>query len=641
MSEAAGCPLLSGYYDGDGRYYGHIYNTRDRTLVDAFNSQELHTEIPGLEPEKEDDLRQKFILGLVRRLKSNPRLRKRHDNIYELYQMSPIYGRIPAWAHEESTVEETLREFQENVQVASNVEASLKRQPAAVSVVTRRQIEMSGARTVNELLMLYVPGMFVTEDQDDTIAAFRGLAPDSNAKVLLLINGQKINTEWQFGPPDSLINGLAMDHIERIEVIRGPGSNTHGQGALLGVVNIILRQERTSGAVLKGSAGQDQFNGLSILASQRGEHLDSLHSTFFLSRNGYNGQVLREEGWAKDRGYDGAEGYMYRVEPGLKDTDECAAKSDRAFVLAEDCYYRNVSVSGSRLKKAEHLLAMGQLQYENGQLTALYSDQIRDNYNFYRDRNEIHQILGMVSGAYTYQIRERASLEARSYYARDDFMFQSHGGSMMAGVRENRYGGALVGRLASAQNRNRLALGAELNRYDMGQEDVNGNNFIVNRRSDELLDDPNLKRKFVYTDSIVIHSFFVEDFFRLTRELEIFGGLRSDEHPFWGSNLSPRAGLFYNPLSSLQFRLSYQEGFRGAAGVAYVGGYQGDGLLRARNYNQVALARIPATDEFGTRYERSNIPQLRPEKIRSGELAIQYSPARNWEPGEHLLLQST
>ena len=96
---------------------------------------------------------------------------------------------------------------------------------------------MSGARTVNEVLTTYVPGFFTVEDQDDTIAGFRGFAPDNNAKVLLLINGHNMNTEWFWGPPDSIINGMNMEFIEKIEVIRGPGSVTLGQGALLGVIN--------------------------------------------------------------------------------------------------------------------------------------------------------------------------------------------------------------------------------------------------------------------------------------------------------------------------------------------------------------------------------------------------------------------
>lgn len=102
---------------------------------------------------------------------------------------------------------------------------------------------MSGARTVNEVLTTYVPGFFTVEDQDDTIAGFRGFASDNNAKVLLLINGHNMNTEWFWGPPDSIINGMNMEYIERIEVIRGPGSVTLGQGALLGVINIITKME--------------------------------------------------------------------------------------------------------------------------------------------------------------------------------------------------------------------------------------------------------------------------------------------------------------------------------------------------------------------------------------------------------------
>jgi len=129
-----------------------------------------------------------------------------------------------------------------DVSVASKVSNDPDKQPVSVTVVTREQLQLSAARTLNEALMVYVPGFFTVEDQDDTIAAFRGLAADNNSKVMMLLNGHNLNAEWFMGPPDAILNSNNFDWIERIEVIRGPGSVTLGQGALLGVINIITRK---------------------------------------------------------------------------------------------------------------------------------------------------------------------------------------------------------------------------------------------------------------------------------------------------------------------------------------------------------------------------------------------------------------
>ena len=116
--------------------------------------------------------------------------------------------------------EEEFFKLEEKIAIASNIKTDLKKQPVSISIISQDQIKMSGARTINELLTIYVPGFFMVEDHDDTIAGFRGFAPDNNAKVLLLINGHKLNTEWFWGPPDSLLNGLNMHYVQRIEEIR-------------------------------------------------------------------------------------------------------------------------------------------------------------------------------------------------------------------------------------------------------------------------------------------------------------------------------------------------------------------------------------------------------------------------------------
>lgn len=102
---------------------------------------------------------------------------------------------------------ESILELEE-VTVASNVVTDAKKQPASVTTITSQQLRMSGARTLKEAIMMYTPGFFVVEDQDDVILGFRGIAPDNNSKVMLLINGTQVNTEFFWGPGQSIVSAI-------------------------------------------------------------------------------------------------------------------------------------------------------------------------------------------------------------------------------------------------------------------------------------------------------------------------------------------------------------------------------------------------------------------------------------------------
>jgi outer membrane receptor protein involved in Fe transport len=600
--------------------YAQIYSARGE-LIDAYAIETSQEQGVLMDPEEmrgyEASQVRSFAQKVALRLKSNPRSVVRHENIDE-YLRSTRAGRVvsaPA-RNEDRRGGDVFQIFQERVTVASNVVAEAEKQPASVTVISSIQIRQSGARTLSELLTLYVPGYFAVQDQDDIIAGFRGLAPDNNSKVLLLLNGTNMNTEWFFGPPDSIINGLNLEFIERVEVIRGPGSVTLGQGALLGVINIVTRSYALGGTLVHASGGQDGFGSASIQTGGTGQLMPELRAYASFQKTNYSGQALRNEGWAHDRIYEGAEGwYDARV---------------KARTASELEIYKNVAHSGSRLGRAAGETAFASLGTKGFEVEAYHSDQLRDQFNFYRDRNELRNVITSGQTQYEHFFTDRVSLMGRGFYTMDDVILQSHGGQTMGGTREIRYGGSAMLRWNTAQNRNRLAVGGEYRRYDMGLPDRNGNNFIVNKADSTLLDDVNRKHRYVFPDSIIVYSGFAEDFFSVTSKLDLFAAFRYDKHIFWGSNISPRIGALYSVTQKTRLRVSYQEGFRGAAGLSFTGGFQGDGLLRSSNFDKVAFAQIPTADQFNQPAFFENVTESKPEKMRSYELAFSHSPGANW-----------
>ncbi len=496
----------------------------------------------------------------------------------------------------------SLEELMEtNVEVASRVSLRLGQQPVSVTTINTEQIRLSGARTLNELLMLHVPGYFLVEDQDDTIAAVRGMAPDNNSKLMLLLDGRNLNADWFWGPPDALLNGIDLSWIERIEVIRGPGSVTQGQGALLGVVNIVSRRTtQQSQQSARLDLGADGRRGASWRWNWVGDARESAAPRRFelmLSRGHYEGNPIANAGLAT------------QVEQGLS------------------VYERN-----HHLKRSDYQNALLHFSDGNLDVSAFHFDQLRDLYNWRRDREQVRQRIDGIELQLKTPLSQ-GELSTEVYFHQDDYELRSHGGSLtsatrvivpgliLGGSRENRYGTRVAFASGDWFEQHRFALGAELNHFRFGQANFRGNNFIVNTQEEALASGfarLNERNRWAFPGALSVKSIFAEDFIRLNDALEAFVAARWDSHPEWGSQLSPRVGVLWQANTQHDFRLSWQRGFRGAVGVNYSGGFAGDGLLREANFAEVE------NNEFFRANGNRNLKPVQPEQLSSLELAWRY-----------------
>jgi outer membrane receptor protein involved in Fe transport len=150
-----------------------------------------------------------------------------------------------------SELEEELALYSavDTVALATRQDERVQKVPAIAASYGRRQIRALGARSVHDVLDV-IPGLTISRDvQGFHRTAVRGLRSDP--EVLFLINGHPINNLYD----GRALANLPIENVERIEVIRGPGSALFGTGAFLGVVNVVTVGEETgvSGAVSGGS----------------------------------------------------------------------------------------------------------------------------------------------------------------------------------------------------------------------------------------------------------------------------------------------------------------------------------------------------------------------------------------------------
>ena len=147
--------------------------------------------------------------------------------------------------------------------------------PGAVTVIDRDMIRMSGARDISDLLRL-VPGFQVTApNQDAARVVYHGLSEEFPPRTQVLIDGRTQYSPLYFGGVNWNLLPVALEDIERIEVIRGSNSAAYGSNAFLGVVNIItLDPSQTRGVLLKLQQGNYGVNDGLVRVGQGGENFN-------------------------------------------------------------------------------------------------------------------------------------------------------------------------------------------------------------------------------------------------------------------------------------------------------------------------------------------------------------------------------
>lgn len=409
----------------------------------------------------------------------------------------------------------------EVVTAASKREQTTFEAPGAITIVTAHEISVYGYRSLADILR-GVPGFWVTDDRNYEHVGVRGFGPlgDYNSRILLLVDGHRVNNNIYDTAPIGLEFPLDVELIERVEIVRGPGSALYGSNAFFGVVDVITR----SGADLAGpevaaSGGSfETWRGRLSFGRALGEGGDLLLSgTVFDSA----GQDFFYPEYAADPSGGTTSG-----------TDE-----ERGFSLF------------GRWVAGEWRAEAAWASRHKGIPTGSFGTVFDHPGNWTEDSQ------GYLDVSWQRRIEERWELAARAFYDRyvyrGEYVFDATAdGGPPDMVNDDRGDGEWVGAELRATNfelpRQVLTVGSEV-------------------RANLRMDQYNADLLGVYTDDerdSLVWGVYVQDVLRLAERWHLTLGLRHDDYETFGGSTNPRAALIYQPDERTAWKLIAGRSFR-------------------------------------------------------------------------------
>jgi outer membrane receptor for ferrienterochelin and colicins len=424
--------------------------------------------------------------------------------------------------------------------------------PSSVTIITADEIRAYGYRTLADLLRS-VRGFYITNDRYYEYAGVRGFGRpgDYNTRMLLIIDGERVNDNVYETAPVGL-EGLAdIDLIERVEIIRGPSSSLYGTNAFFGVINVITKTA-------------EKMNGLELCASAA-------------SFESYRGRVSYAHQWSNDAAlvfcgslYDsqGQDLYFPLFDaPATHDgvAEDCDYESaQRAFASFS---HRGLKVSGSLGSR------------EKGIPTGAWNTAFNDPRTYAIDAADY------IAVEYTCGIDSRGALTARSSYnhyeySGDYVLDYSEGNEPDLVINQDSAHGEWLGGevllTTQAPGRNRITTGTEF-------------------RSNFHIEQTNCDRE-VYLDDVRrnhLWALYVQDEFTLHDGVILNAGVRHDRYQIFGATTSPRVALICSPAQQTTIKTLYGRAFR--APTAYEL-YYNDGYLTQKPNPDLQPERIETAE---------------------------------------------
>lgn len=162
-----------------------------------------------------------------------------------------VEQRIVVRPKEQARVDVQLSPFEEVV-AASRTSEAVEDAPASVTIISNQELRAMGYPTIAEAVR-GVRGLYLSDDRSYATVGVRGFSRpgDYGNRVLVTLDGQPMNDDYIWSSYVGFDGRVDIDDVERIEVVRGPGSVLYGTSAFFGVINLVTRSrtQKTHGEV--------------------------------------------------------------------------------------------------------------------------------------------------------------------------------------------------------------------------------------------------------------------------------------------------------------------------------------------------------------------------------------------------------
>ena len=446
---------------------------------------------------------------------------------------------------EDIEIQKMLQLLEEHTEIVTKTKMNSDYVPGMATILYGDNLESLGITTVAEALSI-VPGIEYSMDQMGfkQIIVRKIGKTFSSGNIKFLLESNSTNTSFN-GYSESILL-IPISLVERIEIIRGPGSAVHGEFAYIGVINVVIKKDKTK--------------LISYLGKFNSYQLGSLISKKFL-----NNQL--------------------KLSLSLNMSNSAGANVQAGPDLMHSLNMENLSNSPGPSNEINYSrIGVFSLNYKNISLFLNYinkgsGDYFGINSVLPKAEKRIYNIMHFFVGSLDYKVQLLKDLSAnfklgiryqqdlfdKPVYFPDNFLSIYPNGIIISNFHaERNYNSSIDFILNWFENHN-LLIGLSFSSskiIDSWQEaNVNVKNAIP-----EPLD---TFKRYTGSDSFLsqhknrlLFGFTLQDEFNALNWLTITGGLRYDHYNDVGNNFSPRIAAVLLPFKSHIFKIQYSEDFR-------------------------------------------------------------------------------
>ena len=407
---------------------------------------------------------------------------------------------------------------------ASKHEQKITDAPSSVTVVTREEIQAFGHRTLADILSS-VRDLYVRYDRNYGYLGVRGFnrPGDFGGRVLILVDGRRMNDPIYDSAAIATDFPIDVDMIERVEVIRGPGSALYGNNAFFAVINVVTRTAADTGG-LEASAEVGSYD------TYKGRI-----SYGHVFKSGLSVQLSASQ-------YDSAGGNLF-----FKEFNQPVNNNGVAKNLDGDQF-----TSASLTASFEDFTLQGNYSSRHKNVpTASYGTIFNDPREFTIDQN------GFARLAYAHNFEDDLTIQAdvswNSYVSIGQYPVaqdpaQPHQATINHDAADAQWWRAELQVSKQLFDTHHFTAGAEFQDNDLlrltNYDTQPRNDYIHLRTSNETF------------------GLYVQDEWAITSLLTISSGLRYDCFNTFGGTTNPRIGLIFHPREETTLKLLYGQAFR-------------------------------------------------------------------------------